>query len=615
MPPPDQPPPGTPLPATRHLSLAIGTIIFVTLLAYANSFSGPFVFDDVPSIIGNQSIRQLWPVWEALSPPLELHGLPVGGRPLVNLSFAVNYALDGISPRGYHALNLAIHLCATLMLFGVVRRTLLRSPLQEFYGAAALPLSMVAAAMWSVHPLQTESVTYVCQRAESLMAVCYLGTIYGFIRSTEVRSPLGWQMFSVVVCLLGMACKEVMATAPLVLLLYDRTFFSRTFRAAFQQRAGFYIALASTWLLLGALVLGNLQRGGTAGFGTGVAPWTYALTQTQAVMHYLRLSVWPHPLVFDYGHAVVTNPAAVLAPALVLLALLALTITEVYRRSALGFAGAWFFIIMAPTSSFVPVATQTMAEHRMYLPLAALTTVLVLGLYRINRRYTFIVCSCVIPLLAYATARRNLDYRSELGLWTDTIAKRPENARAHGNLGILLYQSGQVPAAIASFETALRLRPDFAEARANLGSAHLGQGQTREAVLHTSEALRLKPDFPEARSNLGLALKQLGRPDEAMREFREVLRAHPNHVDAHHNLAIALLEAGQTSEAIEHLETTIRLRPNFSDAYSNLGVAFMRSSQLSKALVALENALRLNPAAGPARENLAAVRAQLAAAH
>ena len=613
MPPFEKQQPGTPIPATRHLLLASGSIILITLLAYANSFSGPFVFDDVPTILENQSIRQLWPLWEALSPPIEVYGLPVGGRPLVNLSLAVNYVFGGVYPSSYHALNLTIHLGASLLLFGVVRRTLLRSPLQEHFGAASLPLSMVVAAVWSIHPLQTESVTYVCQRAESLMAVCYLGTIYSFIRSTETRSPAVWRTLAVSVCLLGMACKEVMSTAPLVLLLYDRTFFAGTLGAVWQQRRWFYFALASTWLLLGMLVLGNLQRGGTAGFGTGVDPWAYALTQAQAIVHYLRLSFWPHPLIFDYGFTVVTNPATVLAPAIVLIALLTLTINGVYRRSALGFAGAWFFIILAPTSSFVPVATQTIAEHRMYLPLAAPIALLVLGLYRITPRYTFLVCSCVIALLTFATARRNLDYQTELGLWTDTIAKRPENSRAHGNLGILLYQSGQIPAAKASFETALKLRPNFPEARANLGSLYLGQGQTHEAMVHTAEALRLRPDLPDARSNLGLILKQLGRPDEAMNEFREVLRLHPRHFDTHHNLAIALLEAGLTSEAIEHFETTIRLKPNFADAHSNLGVAFMRSNQLIKAMGSLETALRLNPASGAARENLAGVRAQLEA--
>jgi hypothetical protein len=170
------------------------------------------------------------------------------------------------------------------------------------FGRDALPLALAVALLWTLHPLQTEAVTYVIQRVESLMGLCYLLTLYCLIRSVDSPRPALWQGCMVTACLLGMATKEVMATAPLLGLLYDRTFLAGSFREAWQRRRWWYVGLAATWLPLACLVAGTGgNRGGTSGFNVGVAPWAYWLTQFQAVAHYLKLSVWPHPLVFEYG--------------------------------------------------------------------------------------------------------------------------------------------------------------------------------------------------------------------------------------------------------------------------------------------------------------------------
>src|ERR1022692_1539631 len=200
-------------------------VVAAGLLAYHNSFTGPFIFDDFYSIEDNPTIHHLWPIWQTLSPP-RIGAPTVEGRPLVNLSLAINYALGGYRLWGYHALNLTIHILAALTLFGIVRRTLLQPRLQERFGAAADGLALAVAVLWMVHPLQTESVTYIIQRAESLMGLFYLLTLYCFLRAAGAGGPgrFWWLAASVFACLLGMATKEVMVSAPLVVLLYDRTF-------------------------------------------------------------------------------------------------------------------------------------------------------------------------------------------------------------------------------------------------------------------------------------------------------------------------------------------------------------------------------------------------------
>lgn len=214
-------------------------LVIAGILAYHNSLFTPFVFDDSVSITLNRTIRHLWPVWEALLPPHRT-GLPVEGRPVVNFTLAVNYALGGVTPWGYHALNLAIHILAGLTLFGIARRTLLRPAMSGRFGAEATSLALAIALLWTVHPLQTEAVTYVVQRAESLMGLFYLLTMYCFIRGVESRWPGRWYALSVAACLLGMGSREVMVSAPLMVLFYDRTFVAGSFPEAWKRRWWLY---------------------------------------------------------------------------------------------------------------------------------------------------------------------------------------------------------------------------------------------------------------------------------------------------------------------------------------------------------------------------------------
>ena len=400
-------------------------VVAAGLLAYYNSFTGPFVFDDEDSIQANPTIRHVWPISQVLSPPATAG---VGGRPIINLSLAVNYALGGYDVWGYHALNLVIHILAGLTLLGIVRRTLLQPKLRERFGAAANELALAVAVLWMVHPLQTEAVTYVSQRAESLMGLFYLLTLYCFIRGTESPKIGLWFALSVVACLLGMATKEVMVTAPLMALLYDRTFVAGSFRAAWTKRLWLYMGLGGTWLLLAYLMSGLHHRG--VGYGLGVDWQVYALTECRSIVHYLWLTVWPHPLVFDYGGNTFVWHATDAAPyALILLLPLAGVLIGLKRWPAIGFIGAWFFMILAPTSSVVPIVNQPMAESRLYLPLAAVVTLIVMGIYAWAGRRSLPVFLALAIGLGFLTTQRNQDYRSGLAIWSDTVVKRPDNAR------------------------------------------------------------------------------------------------------------------------------------------------------------------------------------------
>ena len=637
---PDEP---NPFLARWSVLLASVIVVFSALAVYHNSFSVPFIFDDHVAITDNPTIRHFG---SALSPP---NSSTAGGRPVLNLTLALNYALNGTHVWGYHALNLLIHTLAGLTLFGLVRRTLVQPVLSRRFGADAVPLALAVAALWVLHPLQTESVTYVVQRAESLMGLFYLLTLYFFIRSTQSQSPGGWQVLAVAACLLGMASKEVMVSAPLIVLLYDRTFVAGTFREAWEKRGRFYAALAGTWLLLGGLVAGTQGRGGSAGFGTHVTWWSYALTQFWAIVHYLRLSLWPNPLVFDYGTTLATGAADIVPYAMIVLLLAIGAAFALWRRPAIGFAGCWFFAILAPTSSVVPVATQTMAEHRMYLALAPVAVLVVLGLYSLLGRRSAVVFLALAVGLGWLSVQRNKDYRSELAIWTDTVAKRPDNARALSNMGILLAEMpnrtpeaiaafeaalqinpdsaethynlgntlrklpGRLPDAIAEYEAAVRINPGSAEAHDNFGNALLDvPGRLPDAVAQLEAALRINPDSAKTHYNLGNALRKLpGRLPDAMAQFETALRLDPDSVEAHNNFGTALLDVpGRVPDAIAQFETALRLDPDSVEAHINLGnVLFNVPGRLPDAIVQFETALRLDPDSVEAHYDLGVVLA------
>ena len=592
--PPSLPPPGVP----RHGAVAAAGILLAlaAAAAYAGSFSGPFIFDDPSSITDNPTLRQLWPLWRVLAPP---HGgLTVEGRPILNLSLALNYAAGGTRVAGYHAANLLIHLLAGLALFGVVRRTLLQPRWRERYGAASFGLGFAVAALWTLHPLQTEAVTYVVQRAESLMGLFYLLTFYGFIRSAEAQAEgtagrTGWGLLAVAACLLGMGTKEVMVTAPVMVLCYDRAFVAGSFREAWRQRRRLHLALAATWIPLIALVISaGGDRGGTSGLGAVVSWWGYEQTQLVAVVRYLQLAVWPHPLVFEYGPLTTLRPGEAMGAALVTLPLALAAGWALGKKPALGFLGLWFFGILAPTS-LVPGPLQMIVEHRMYLPLAAVLVLLVLGVHELGGRRALAAGLVVAAVWGGMTFHRNRIYRSALTIWADTAVKRPESPTAHSGYAMALADEGRSAEAVVEFERVLQLMPDNVRAHTALGNLLSRAGRPQEGLRHLQRALQLQPTYPDAHLNLAAVLDRMGRNQSAVAEYQEALRLKPDFAEAHNDLSDALRRLGQLPAALREAEAALVLRPDYAAAHYNLADALAQSGRLAEAKAAFATGRRL----------------------
>ncbi len=598
--------------------LAWGLLSTAVWVVYSRAVHAPFIFDDLFSVQKNSSIVNLWPlVGEEgnpgpVNPPND--DCPTAGRQLVNLSLALNYHFGRLDPFGYHVFNIVVHLLSTVLLWAIVARSLRLEYFGGRFDRTADPLALLVALVWALHPLQTESVVYVSQRTESMMGLCYLATLYGSLRYWAATATVGqyaWLVLSSLACLLGMACKEVMVSAPVMVLLFERTFLTRSLLGALRKSWPLYVGLALGWILLWELNH-DQPRSATAGFDLGVPAHVWWFTQTKILWMYLKLVVWPWPLMIHYEMPYLDTIAAawpwVLATTLLGIATLAL----LWRRSSLGYLGAWVFAILSPTL-VVPITLEMAAERRMYLPLAALAALAIVGGYRLAQGVTRFaepdasrtaspwyplamttVCALMLAaVLGLVDVRRLAAYQDELTIWQGMLTNQPKSATVHFNLGIALMNTGRPHEAIERFEQALQLKPDDARTQFNLGLALTSVGRSQEAIAHCEQALQLRSVSAEAQNNLGVALMNVGRLPEAADHFEEALRLKPKFAEAHSHLGIALAKAGRADDAIAHFEQALRLQPDYLDACANLTMAYSRAQRSSEAIAMAEKALKL----------------------
>jgi hypothetical protein len=303
------PSPAASSPGTAGFSRLVVHALLLLLVGgvtYAGSISGPFIFDDIPSIVESTAVRALPNLRAAMDAVPES---PFASRPVPSLSFAANYAVHGLEVTGYHLVNIATHLACGLVILGVVRRTL--GLARGTPAAANANVALVAALIWVVHPLNSEVVNYLTQRTESLMALFLLLTIYAGIRALDGPHRTMWQGLAVAACALGMASKETMVTAPLLVVLYDRVFVFDSFRDAFRTRGRLYLGLIATLGVLAASMLSSPRTSSTGFANANTSVWDYLLNQTVLITRYLRLTLWPDDLVLYYGFLRTTTLSAV----------------------------------------------------------------------------------------------------------------------------------------------------------------------------------------------------------------------------------------------------------------------------------------------------------------
>jgi tetratricopeptide (TPR) repeat protein len=583
--------------------LRLGLLAAAVAAAYANSLGGQFILDDSISIVENQAIRRLWPLTDFLASP----------RPLVDYTLAINYALHGLNPAGYHAVNLAVHILAAWTLLALVCRAADRvAPGGRWSGPA-----LAVALLWAVHPLQTQAVTYVIQRAESMMGLFYLLALYCTLRAAGAVNPRRLFLAAVAASAAGMASKAVMVTVPLAAMLFDRVFLATSWREVLRSRWMLHAGLMATWLVLGAFgVVSGLFATRqddpiTVGFGiTEITPWEYLRTQPEVILHYIRLAFVPVGQCVDYGWPVARDAGRVAAAGGAVLALLAASLWALRRRPWIGFLGVCFFLILSPTSSFVPIRDIAF-EHRMYLSLACLVALVVFtaraGLVQLTgsagagRAVAIGLTLAAAAALSVLTHRRNALYCDTTALWTENLVRTPHHPRVHNALGCALSQAGRIDEAIAQFNEALRLDPNFPGAWANLGVANMQRGDSAAAVEQIHKAFSLSPHEFGARTYfyLGSALLDVRRYDEARERFENALELRPDYHEARCNLGNALKALGRLAEAEAILRRTIADAPQYAAAWASLADVLEAAGRPADAAEAFERALAMYASTAP----------------
>lgn len=608
-----EPVPPLPRPSTERtfrVRLAgILTLVAVGLVAYSNTFSVPFVFDDYENIRDNRELRlhgySAHELWQAATSG------PSSRRPLAMFTFALNQAFGADNVWGYHAVNLAVHLACGVLVFALGKCVLAGTGVPPGKVESA---AFVAALAFVTHPLQTQAVTYIVQRMTVLAALFYLAALLCYVHgrtSSGLRRALAW--CGVASCgVLSLGSKETAATLPLAILLIEAYLFQQLDRHWLRQAAlvviPVIVALAACawWIpaiheaLFGTYSLRKFTMG------------ERVLTQPRVIVFYLSLFCWPLPSRLSITHDFAVSqslfdPLTTLFAVIVLAGLVAAAVWTAPRWRLASFAIWWVLLHLVIESSVIPL--ELAYEHRMYLPLAGLVWLVggTLFTFSMNPRWAWAASAAIVVLLTFATLARNDVWRSEVALWQDVAVKYPHDARAHNNVGSALASQGRHEDAMSHHREAVRLRPDYANAHNNLGIALAAAGDMAAAVVEYRAALEADPDYTRAHNNLGNALLALGDMPAALAHYRRAIELEPQYADAHYNLAAALAATGDAMAAREHYHLALAANPEFFQAANNLGALLAAAGELPAAAAQLRAAIELKPDYVDALANLASV--------
>lgn len=567
-------------------------------MLYGYTLSFPFVFDDHIYLVDNPLVKDARSFAfmrdfstfatasknMGLDPDLSTNFIL---RPVSYLTFHLNYAADGMRPRGYRAVNIAIHCLNAVLLFQVLFYLLRTSPkrgnLTEF---SAGFIALGSALLFLAHPLQTESVTYIVQRFTSLGAFFYLLTIlthFLAIAATHQKNRWLLKTGSVAALLLGMLSKEEVFTAPFLLVALDWLVRGTPLKIAGKRALPQLLCLPVIPLLLA--LTSHAQSGGSLSLVGAVnivnpynyPPFHYALTQLSVVLAYLRLIIFPAGLNLDWEYELSTSllQARVLISIAIILALVGGSWLWYFRRrtdvrvSLIFVSVIWYFTTLAISSSVVPLP-DLLCEHRCYLATIGAFAAMVCGVDLLRTRlagvrgFGFVVPVILagwIAALSVATVARNEVWRSEITMWNDVAAKSPNKSRPLINLGVAYCEHGKPEEGIACFRKALQVEPSSVRAYQNLATLLNRAGKHQEALVTSQIGLRYAQFYEELHFNMGVSYVGLGEFDSSIESFKQAVAIRPTHVRAHLCLAELHAKRRDYDAARKHNEIAAALSP------------------------------------------------------
>jgi tetratricopeptide (TPR) repeat protein len=596
---------------SRYETLFLLSLALIVILIYANTIGSPFIFDSSNNIVSNPHIRISKITLNELAEAA--FKSPSTQRPLSNISFALNYYLLGYNVVGFHVVNILIHISTGFLLYFFVKSTFLTPALRSRYDND-MWIAFFTAAVWMVHPLQTQSVSYIVQRMNSLCAMFYMLSLLFYARfRLGVQQRNKWWLLSgcILAGVLALASKQIAATLPFFIIAYEWYFFQDLALKWLKN----HLPLLSGCLLLAAVIVlvllgGNPLEGILQGYkGRNFTLIQRLLTEPRVVIFYISLLLWPHPsrLNLDHDFALsnsLMDPMTTFFSIFTIAALIGIAVVTARKQRLLSFCIIWFFGNLVIESSIVPL--EIIFEHRVYLPSMMFCLIVVWAVYRwVKPTWLPAALLCaVVTLGAFWTYERNAVYSDRISFWQDCVNKSPRKARPYNNLGVALADKGDHDQALKMYHKALEIDPHYEDPIANIGLSLTEQGKMEESIAQFLKALEINPKDSRTLNNLGASLIVVGRDQEAIQRLSEALTLDPYYAQAHNNIGVALQNQGRIEEAIDHFSTAVQLDPDYLQAYNSLGIALAAQGRYEEAIKQFSAALKINPKYKSARLNL-----------
>src|SRR5881275_1135236 len=591
--------------AGRLFSSRRGVFIFalvlavVTIFAYRPAWNGGLLWDDEVYITNNELLTApdgLRRIWFSLDSPSQYF-------PLVYTTFRVEHTIWGLDPTGYHWVNLLLHIANALLVWLVLARL-------------KIPGAWLAGAIFALHPVQVESVAWITERKNVLMGFFFLLTLLAWIAFVDERTKRPWLFYglALILYLLALSAKTTACTLPVALFLILWLQNKRiSWERIFQINPFFVLGIASGLL---AIWWERYHQGTSRAIFTFLSPIERLLVASRAIWFYLSKLAWPSNLTFIYPRWDIA-PTHLLNYAWLLAGVLVCGAIYFLRRHVgrcVEVAAAFFIATLSPVLGFIMLYTfryTFVADHFQYLacigPIALASAGLVnlADTFKKSRVVILTAALCIVTVLATLAWRQAAMYGNIETLWRTTLARNPGCWMAHNNLGIVLFEKGQLDEAIAHYRRTLQMQPNFWDADYNLGSALLGKGEVDEAILYCEKAVAKEPNDPDAQVALANALLQKKRIDDAIVHYQKAAAMRPDYFLARYGLGHALLEKGQLSAAIEHCRAALLIRPGNPDCHTILAIALDESGHSVEAIQHYERALEISPQSVSALNNLA----------
>ncbi len=596
--------------ARLHYRLCFITLIILTTLIYSNTLDSPFLFDDAHNIEENGFIRlrsiEFKSLYEAGFKS------PSSNRPLPSITFALNYYFGNYDVTGYHVVNILIHMINGFLVYALTLLLLRQqSELHPVGGiqvsqSSIQSISLLAAGIFIAHPIQTQSVTYIVQRMNSMAAMFCLTSFLLYVHARKTKKGLKRSMLfggSVLSWVLGLGSKEIAYTLPIVVFAYE-WLFNRDMRFDWiKQNLKYLLCALVTLGLVAFLYLGSHPFDRILE-GYEVRDFTMVervLTQFNVVVFYIGLLLFPHPARLNLTHQFpisqsLLEPITTLFSAALIITLVAGAFYLRRKRPLISFCILWFFINLVIESSFIGL--ELVFEHRLYLPMfgfALLTAFLLFKLLSNFPRWSHVLAAMIIISLGVTTFHRNSLWQDPVVFWSDALAKAPLSYRANNNLGLALKDRGRLDEALSHYKQALQLNPNSAEAHSNTGVALREKGRLDESIDHFWRAIQLAPSMADAHNNLGLILEERGNSEGAIKHYSEAVKHDPYLAEAYFNMGNALKKKGLILESIEYFGKALRLDPEMYEALVNLGNVLADQKRFKEALSHYSKALSIQP--------------------